>query len=339
MVFFELLIGASVKAVKDFISHCYSRLKSIYYSLKRWLWELQGKFKAHDAFVNMCYGHMSDIEDFEIPLAGEFEVREGDLEIARAKLALLIAQHSDIGVTEAYGKYASLTGSIPVPEDYKPSVKELGSAADSVESLISEHLQAAREASKIYIKEKGVGFINSFNSLKARFKHVKEQTLLFKHNEEAASKIKQQLFAVENIDELHNFTEVTQEENGLKKTIIKEVNGEEQYFEMPIKVDVRRIKDTPVDREKAATWIRAYIKAKNSSLTADELSFATIPKYIENLAAKHDLSAESRTYLTKCALIMVPLPTSEEIAIKMTVQSPAARSRREQIEILDARGF
>ncbi|AGN54054.1 RNA-dependent RNA polymerase P1, partial [Barley yellow dwarf virus-kerIII] len=326
--------------VKDFISHCYSRLRSIYYSLKRWLWEIQGKFKAHDAFVNMCYGHMSDIEDFEIPLAGEFEVREGEMEIARAKLALMIAQRSEIGVTEAYGKYASLAGCVHVPVDYKPSIKELEAAAESLEGHISEHLKAAKEASKIYIKEKGVGFISSFNSLKARVQHVKVQTLLEKENRSAAEKIKAQLFAKEDIAELREFTAVTKEKNGLTKVVTEtDDEGKSYKKEEPVEVEVRRIKDTPEDREKAAAWIRAYIKIKNSSLSADELSMATIARYVDTLGERELLDMDSRIYLKKCAFVLVPLPTPEDIDIQMAINSPAARAKREQLAILRAEGF
>nr|AGN54065.1 RNA-dependent RNA polymerase P1 [Barley yellow dwarf virus-kerII] len=339
MVFFELLIGASVKAVKDFISHCYSRLKSIYYSLKRWLWEIQGKFKAHDAFVNMCYGHMADIEDFEIPLADEFVASEEELAMAQAKLKYMVALEAESGVEDAYTQLCIKKGYHSLTTMAKPTKGELAASTEALEAKISSHYSLIANTNREYIKNKGKGYINTFNSLFNRLHFVKKEADLAKENEDAAWKMQQQLFSVENIQELHDFTEVAREENGCKKMITKLVNNEEIQEEVPVKVEVRRIKCSEQAREKAAIWIRAYIKVKNSTLTADELSMATISKYVENLCEKHSMSAESRTYLTKCACLMVPLPTREEIDIKMTIQSPAARSRREQIEILDAQGF
>lgn len=64
--------------------------------------EISGQFKAHDAFVNMCFGHMADIEDFEAELAEEFAEREDEVEEARSLLKLLVAQKSKSGVTEAW---------------------------------------------------------------------------------------------------------------------------------------------------------------------------------------------------------------------------------------------
>lgn len=339
MLFFDLLIGASVKAVKDFISHCYSRIKSVYRSLKRWLWELQGKFKAHDAFVHMCYGHMRDIESFEEELAEDFLPLEEDVERARAKLGLLIAQKAEIGVEEAYSKYFQLTGAVYAPLDYKPTVGDLAAASEGLELSIKKQLQSARKCLDKYVKEKGEGYINKYNKLTARLNFVREHSKTMAANKDVANKIKDQLFAMEDIAELREFTTVTKQDSGKTKTVTVEVDGKETKKEEPILVDVRSIKDSPEDREKAARWACTFIKMKNSSLSADELSMATIARYIDNVGERNDLDVQSRNYLTKCATIMVPLPSQQDISIKMAVQGPAARARREEMSVLDAEGF
>nr|BCP56410.1 RNA-dependent RNA polymerase P1-P2 fusion protein [Barley yellow dwarf virus PAV] len=340
MVFFEMLIGASVKAVKDFISHCYSRLKSIYYSFKRWLLEISGQFKAHDAFVNMCFGHIADIEDFEAELAEEYAEKEEEIEEARSLLRLLTAQKSKSGVDEAWTDFfLKSRGGVYAPLNCEPKSIELDAKADKLEKLLEDmHLFEVR-AAKTYIKEKGRGFINCWNDLRSRLQLVKSVKDEAKDNIKAASKIGVEFSAPTNIADLYTFTEVTKVETGLTKETTRVVNGEEETSTVPLVEDVRKIKDDEVSRESASNWIREVIKLKNSTLSADELSLATIARYVENLGEKYKLDIASKTYLKQCAMISVPIPSQKDIKTKMVIQSPAARALRERVAVLDSQGF
>nr|AAW50578.1 P1 [Barley yellow dwarf virus PAV] len=339
-MFFEILIGASAKAVKDFISHCYSRLKSIYYSFKRWLMEISGQFKAHDAFVNMCFGHMADIEDFEAELAEEFAEREDEVEEARSLLKLLVAQKSKSGVTEAWTDFfLKSRGGVYAPLNCEPKSTELEVKADKLEKLLEDmHLFEVR-AAKTYIKEKGRGFINCWNDLRTRLQLVKSVKDEARDNIKAASKIGVEFTAPTNIADLYEFTEVSKVETGLTKETTRVVNGEEETSTVPLVEDVRRIKNDEASRECASNWIREVIKLKNSTLSADELSLATIARYVENLGEKYKLDIASKTYLKQCAMISVPIPSQKDIKTKMVIQSPAARSLRERMAVLDSQGF
>lgn len=337
---FEVLLGASAKAIKDFISHCYNRLKSIYHAFKRWLLEISGKFKAHDAFVNMCFGHMSDIEEFEVALGQEFQSVEDEIEECRSLLNLLVAQKSKTGIKAAWDKYfLNTNGSKYIPLNCQPSNEELQSKADKLEGLLSKRQQFETRAAKQYVKEKGRGFINTFNELRSRLRHVKEVTNLAEENRHCAEKIKAQLYQQENIEDLHKFTEVTKEWNGLTTLVTTTEGDETVQMEKQVKIDVRRIKDTDADREMASKWVHEYIKCKNATLSADELSMATIARYVENLADRHNLCTESKVYLKQCALLTVPIPSTKDINLTMAIQSPAARARREQMSILNSEGF
>nr|ABY73661.1 RNA-dependent RNA polymerase [Barley yellow dwarf virus PAV] len=340
MLLFELLIGASVKAVKDFISHCYSRLKSIYYAFKRWLMEISGQFKAHDAFVNMCFGHIADIEDFEAELAEEFAEKEEEIEEAQSLLRLLVAQKSKHGVTEAWTDFfLKSRGGVYAPLSCEPTAAELGVKSDKLERLLGEMHQFEVRAAKKYIKEKGRGFINCWNDLRSRLKLVKEVKDEARDNIKAASKIGAEFSAPTNIEDLYSFTEVKKVETGLMKEVIKVVQGEEVKEMKPITEDVRSIKDNAQDRENASNWIREVIKLKNSTLSADELSMATIARYVENIGDKYQMDIASKTYLKQCAMMSVPIPTTKDIKMKMVLQSPAARALRERVAVLDSQGF
>nr|UVF24201.1 ORF1-ORF2 [Apple luteovirus 1]UYP65688.1 P1-P2 polyprotein [Apple luteovirus 1] len=83
---FDDLICASFKVVKDFISHIYNNLRTVYKKFKVWLWELQGKFSQHDAFVDACYGYMDDVEQFEWDCYSAYN--DADVELALARLHL-----------------------------------------------------------------------------------------------------------------------------------------------------------------------------------------------------------------------------------------------------------
>lgn len=73
MVIFDQLISAAATVVKDFIKYIYSSLKTVFNSFRRWLWALSGRFREHDAFVELCYGTFDEIEDFEIDQAEKYE--------------------------------------------------------------------------------------------------------------------------------------------------------------------------------------------------------------------------------------------------------------------------
>nr|ABY73595.1 RNA-dependent RNA polymerase [Barley yellow dwarf virus PAV] len=339
-MFFEILIGASAKAVKDFISHCYSRLKSIYYSFKRWLMEISGQFKAHDAFVNMCFGHMADIEDFEAELAEEFAEREDEVEEARSLLKLLVAQKSKSGVTEAWNDFfLKSRGGVYAPLSCEPTKQELEVKSEKLERLLDEQHQFEVRAAKKYIKEKGRGFINCWNDLRSRLRLVKDVKDEAKDNAKAAAKIGAEMFAPVDVQDLYSFTEVKKVETGLTKEVVKEVNGEETKRLEPILEEVRSIKDTAEARDAASTWITETVKLKNSTLNADELSLATIARYVENVGDKFKLDIASKTYLKQCATMSVPIPTTKDIKMKMVLQSPEARARRERMDVLDSVGF
>nr|ABY73607.1 RNA-dependent RNA polymerase [Barley yellow dwarf virus PAV] len=339
-MFFEILIGASAKAVKDFISHCYSRLKSIYYSFKRWLMEISGQFKAHDAFVNMCFGHMADIEDYEAELAEEFAEREDEVEEARSLLKLLVAQKSKSGVTEAWNDFfLKSRGGVYAPLSCEPTKQELEVKSEKLERLLDEQHQFEVRAAKKYIKEKGRGFINCWNDSRSRLRLVKDVKDEAKDNAKAAAKIGAEMFAPVDVQDLYSFTEVKKVETGLTKEVVKEVNGEETKRLEPILEEVRSIKDTAEARDAASTWITETVKLKNSTLNADELSLATIARYVENVGDKFKLDIASKTYLKQCATMSVPIPTTKDIKMKMVLQSPEARARRERMDVLDSVGF
>nr|QCO93466.1 P1-RdRp fusion protein [Barley yellow dwarf virus PAS] len=340
MLLFELLIGASVKAVKDFISHCYSRLKSIYYAFKRWLLEISGQFKAHDAFVNMCFGHIADIEDFEAELAEEFALKEEEIEEARSLMRLLTAQQAKSGVVEAWTDFfLKSRGGVYAPLSCEPSKAELEVKADKLERLLEDMHKFEVQAAKKYIKEKGRGFINCWNDLRSRLKLVKEVRDEAKDNIKAASKIGVEFSAPTNIQDLYTFTKVEKVGTGLMKEVTKMVQGEETKHMEAITEDMRSIKDTAEDREAASKWITEVVKLKNSTLSADELSMATIARYVENIGEKYKLDIAAKTYLKQCAMMSVPIPTQKDIKMKMVIQSPAARAARERVAVLDSQGF
>jgi len=340
MVFFELLIGASVKAVKDFISHCYSRLKSIYYSFKRWLLEISGQFKAQDAFVNMCFGHMADIEDFEAELAEEFSAREDEIEEARSLVKLLVAQKSKSGVSEAFADYFwKSRGTDYVPLSCEPTTAELEVKTEKLERLLSEMHKFEVQAAKTYIKEKGRGFINCWNDLRSRLKQVKEVRDEAADNKHVASKIEEQFSRPIPVEDLYTFTEVERKETGFMKEVKRQVSGEEEKVLEPVYEETRRIKNSAESREAASKWIVETLKLKNSTLSADELSLATIARYVENLGEKFKFDIASKTYLKQCAMLHVPIPSQRDIKLKMVIQSPAARAARERVAVLDSQGF
>nr|ABY73566.1 P1 [Barley yellow dwarf virus PAV] len=339
-MFFEILIGASAKAVKDFTSHCYSRLKSIYFSFKRWLMEISGQFKAHDAFVNMCFGHMADIEDFEAELAEEFAEREDEVEEARSLLKLLVAQKSKTGVTEAWTDFFTKSrGGVYAPLSCEPTRQELEVKSEKLEKLLEEQHQFEVRAAKKYIKEKGRGFINCWNDLRSRLRRVKDVKDEAKDNARAAAKIGAEMFAPVDVQDLYSFTEVKKVETGLMREVVKEKNGEEEKHLEPIMEEVRSIKDTAEARDAASTWITETVKLKNSTLNADELSLATIARYVENVGDKFKLDIASKAYLKQVASMSVPIPTNKDIKLKMVLQSPEARARRERMDVLDSVGF
>lgn len=345
-MFFEILIGASVKAVKDFISHCYSKFKSIYYSFKRWLLEISGQFKAHDAFVNMCFGHMADIESFEEELAEEFALKEEEIETCQSLIRLIMAQGTKQGVLEAWTDFhLKSRGGVYSPLSCEPQKGELAAKTEKLERLLEEqHLFEVR-AAKTYIKEKGRGFINCWNDLRTRLKLVKQVKDEARDNLKAAAKIGADLTSPTDVEDLYSFTEVRQIETGFMKEVKKVTTDPETGAECstshmePVTEELRSIKDTPEDREKASTWIREVIKLKNSTLSADELSMATIGRYVETLGCQQKLDIASRTYLKQCAMMSVPIPTAKDIKLKMVIQGPEARARRERVAVLDSQGF
>lgn len=341
MLFFDILIGASVKAVKDFISHCYARIKSVYYAFKRWLMEISGQFKAHDAFVNMCFGHIADIESFEEELAEEFALKEDEIEEARSLMRLLVAQRSKTGVTEAWTDFfLKSRGGVYAPLTCEPSTAELEAKADKLERLLEEQHKFEVRAAKKYIQEKGRGFINCWNDLRSRLKLVKEIKDEAKDNANAASKISMEFSEPTNVQDLYKFTKVEKVETGLMKEVTKEDDeGKKTKHMEPITEDQRSIKDTAADREAASKWITEVVKLKNSTLSADELSMATIARYVENIGEKYKLDIASKTYLKQCAMMSVPIPTQKDIKMKMVIQSPAARTARERVAVLDSQAF
>lgn len=302
--------------------------------------EISGQFKAHDAFVNMCFGHIADIEEFEKCLAEDFHSIEEEEEEARSLLRLITAQTAKSGVLEAWTDYMFKSGgSSYAPLSCEPSKEVLELKVSKLEQLMEKKHSFEVDAAKEYIKNKGKGFINTFNGLRERLRYVKEQTDIMEENKYCATKMASMFASPEEIEDLHKFTEVVKEENGLTKTITKTVNGEDVDEEVPVKIDVRRIKDTTEDRRKAAKWVHEYVKTKNMTLSADELSGATITRYIENVAQREHLNMSSIAYLKKCALLSVPIPSMEDINMKMVTQSPAARERRQKLAVLNSEGF
>nr|UBR90297.1 RNA-dependent RNA polymerase P1-P2 fusion protein [Rose spring dwarf-associated virus] len=367
MLLFEGLLTASARVVKDFISYIYSRLKSVYYSLKRWLWTLQGKFQPHDAFVAMVYGYMDDVEDFEVPLALEYEATERELKEAQDELNRLEGKLRFTSFNPWVNLMKKTFTREAAPEPFWPVPSRPDCADPCISSPLIEDEEevSGPEPEPIFFQQKlderhcmeaRMDVLNSevkfdnvkeriqivyqevrgarpfgkiFNTMHQRMKHVGK--CLRRRSEAAARSVEleKRVSAKTDIADFHSLCEVEEVETGEFHPVKQDADGEDLPRLPKIEV-VRRIKDDC--HRSAATWIREYVRCKNSQLSADEVSHATITRYVEQFCEKNKMDMDSRVFLMQRALLMVPIPKPIDIDIAMTVHSPAARELRSIVD-------
>ncbi|APG76601.1 hypothetical protein 1 [Wenzhou tombus-like virus 6] len=276
---FDLLIGASTKAIKDFLNYAFNKVRHIYYSFKRWLWELAGAFTQHDAFVDLCYGHMADIEEFEYPLAEEYLTVEEQHKLAMSYLEMLQKNYEleDEHINRAAERTLerSLWPSKPVdewpcatnaegvfttgpqssPYIQKPQSSRLAMAVQKATDTMVDLHHKSLDVQCEYTKHKGLGYFSWWNTLPSRMRYVHRMAIKRSANEEAAKKLQSQVNRFENLPELLALTVVKQEPTGKVKISKKLVKKTEKIpsldteIEEEVQVEVEDEVEEPIMRD------------------------------------------------------------------------------------------
>lgn len=121
MLDFSGLISASVKVVKDFIAFLYKNARTVYQKFKRWLWQIQGKFNAHDAFAEVCYGFMDDVEEFEWELQVNYAKAQYELRLAEDAFNRVITKAAP---GKSLPQLCAPLGAFRSVDDYQEAVHE-----------------------------------------------------------------------------------------------------------------------------------------------------------------------------------------------------------------------
>ncbi|ATY36301.1 RNA dependent RNA polymerase P1 [Luteovirus sociomali] len=423
-MFFDELITASIKVVRDFIAYIYNNLKNVYKRFKMWLWELQGKFSQHDAFADMCYGYMDDVEEFEWELQTQLDNAETQMLLAEKHLQAMLKAPKITGwptptrpagaipavpvktrtlrelADEVRARQGIDTGghatmdvpspsAIPLPdlsdedlrfilsdtietdpehvvvfppgyEEKEPRVLELPSSpkehiiqepiATLGQAYTPEDIEKARaefararldytvcleETLDAYEAEKGDGYFGRFfNTVAHRMAYIKKCKARRAKTDLLAHKISNRVRSAPSVAEFHSLCNVVEEPTGEYKNIHKDEG--ENLREEVMKV-VRYIKPDKV--REAQQYIRHYVRAKNNRLSADEVSSATINRYVQQFAEDNKLSLSSTHLLIRAALTMVPVITKEDMMTAMVIHGPAARKARSDLSTLEGGDF
>nr|WFJ94047.1 P1 protein [Blueberry virus L]WFJ94062.1 P1 protein [Blueberry virus L] len=331
MTFFAMLIGASTKVVKEFINYIFSKAKQVYMRFKKWLWELNGSFAESDAFVDLCYGYIDDVEDFEIELQQSYAEMEHEVALAKHKLNQLLSPYT-IGPLELFH----------LVEPVRPSgavVEQIIAAEIDLSYALSLEIETVREVKEAYAEQKGDDYFGRiFNTLPQRMAYVKRALSRRRKTDLLSKRIKGEASKIVQVPDFLACTVAEQVPTG-KTKVVKKVSkdGEDRSIEEPEMKWVRRIRDG--DHRKATDFIRAYVRNKNARLSADEVSSATIQRYAEQFCQSMELDEEGTGYLVARALRMVPIPTKTEITDAMIIHCPVAEELRHRMAVIQAPGF
>jgi hypothetical protein len=214
----------------------------------------------------------------------------------------------------------------------------------------------------VYHAEKGPNFFGRFfNTFKGRMALVKKAAARRSESAKRAAAVEARFAKIENIpdfialcevvvvptgeflparpgkDEKEEFVHVCDDEGLPTFDEFEKAVMAKKDKRVPVTKTLRRVRSA--DRAEAANWIRHYVRNKNRLLTADEVSHATINRYVEQFAEDMKLDAESSTYLINCALRMVPLPMPVDFDIMKTVHCPVARAARNDLRAISAPDF
>jgi hypothetical protein len=94
----------------------------------------------------------------------------------------------------------------------------------------------------------------------------------------------------------------------------------------------------PERKKDIAKFVRTFVRNKNLRLGADELSFATTQRYVEQLCDGLNFTEMDKAYCIRAACTLVPQITRQDIENAMIVHSNAAKAHRHQLEIISG-GF
>ncbi|QKF95630.1 RNA dependent RNA polymerase P1 [Almond luteovirus 1] len=329
-MFFDLLISASTKAIKDFISFIYSKCRVVYCRFKKWLMD----FSEYDAFVSTCFEEMFELETFEEEVVATYERLEDELAAAQAKLR------------EVHNPY--LWGYIT--DFIKPArpadVEEAQLQVWTKELQITGFIEATLDEMEETAHENGVPDHELEKAALTPTQLKKRLKKAAKHRRDKlkAKEMISKMDHIERIAELSDWTEfVYPEEIDTKKSRPAQMERSEdgdKYTSQHIAVKFkweRRIKQGC--ERKARDYIRAYVLSKNARLKAGEVDKLTIQRYVEQFCDANDFVLESKTQLIKVALMMVPIPTTTELDIAMTVHCPKAEALRHKMECIESSVF
>nr|BCA25952.1 RNA-dependent RNA polymerase P1 [Nectarine stem pitting associated virus] len=326
---FDLLISASTKAIKDFISFLYSKCRNIYCRFKKWLMD----FSEYDAFVAECFETMFEVETFQEEVVDNFIRLEDELAAAEAKLR------------EVHNPY--LWGAISDfifpsrPEDVEDAKLKVWTKEVQMSALIETTLDDMEEAVSETMTESQLEVLAvTPNQLKARLKKAAKH----RREKQAAKRMREAVDKIEKIAELSDWTTFEHVEvvDQKKSHPEREEQGEDGKMMVPAQIVykwawVRNIKTG--EEKRARHFIRAYVMSKNLRLRGDDVSKVTIQRYVEQFCDANDFSLEAKTQLIKVALMMVPVPTKTEIDMAMVVHCPRAEALRHKLECIESQVF
>nr|QKG86286.1 RNA-dependent RNA polymerase P1-P2 fusion [Soybean dwarf virus] len=358
---FDSLVSATAKVVKDFIHFCYNRARHVYYALKRWLWELQGVFAAHDAFVDMCYDAMYDVEEFEWELQKQFSSAEHDVLIAKHEFERLLKDGAPL---RTWPQPCAPIGSFRSSDDFQEAAREAEnlSLMDPEPSLIKgsgdysldnpnriekfinliqkkEVLSATEQMIK-HAYEEHIGeapFGKWFNTLPSRMNYIKRAASKKAKAAKRSNSVRQMVNEVNVIPDFISICDVVQVDTGEKLPPKKDKEGEllepEPKFKMMRRVKAEHYGD-------ARSYIRQHIRNNNMRLIdGSDVSHATINRYALKFCEDLELDMTSTAMLVDYAMTMVPIPLKNDIERAKIVHSPAARQIRQELGVLNAEVF
>nr|UGN61236.1 RNA-dependent RNA polymerase P1-P2 fusion protein [Soybean dwarf virus] len=358
---FDSLVSATAKVVKDFIHFCYNRARHVYYALKRWLWELQGVFAAHDAFVDMCYDAMYGVEEFEWELQKQFSSAEHDVLIAKHEFERLLRDGAPL---RTWPQPCAPMGSFRSSDDFQVAAQEAEnlSLIDPEPSLIKgsgdysldnpnriekfidlvqkkEVLSATEQMIK-HAYEEHIGeapFGKWFNTLPSRMNYIKRAASKKAKAFKRSNSVRQMVNEVNVIPDFISICDVVQVDTGEKLPPKKDKDGEPLEPEPKLKM-MRRIR--PEHYGEARTYIRQHIRNNNMRLIdGSDVSHATINRYALKFCEDLELDMTSTAMLVDYAMTMVPIPLKNDIERAKIVHSPAARQIRQELGVLNAEVF
>ena len=228
----------------------------------------------------------------------------------------------------------------PVVVKSRPLLGCTPSTEAKVEAFINlvkaeEVVQATEQLIETQYEEEGRRpFDKVVFTLKRRMLAVMEAKKRRERSEKLAANMKKKVGKYSTITDLYALTTCVEVATGKSSTIVgedgKKTKREEKKWKRSIKPECRGM---------AADWMRHYVRSKNMRLSADEVSHATINRYSEQLCDEMDMDLESKAFLIKSALTMVPVPLPEDFASAMVVHCPAAEKLRDDLTALRSSVF